>query len=286
MPRVHSPCWFDSTHTPDRLHNFSFLYPLAVCGSLEARTTIAIVGTREPIPDSEHYAFDLAQTLARAGAVIVSGGALGIDAAAHRGALAAGGRTWCVLPSGHPRTYPPEHDVLVHEILESRGAVLWTGPTDRDLLRAGFHYRNRVLVALSDAVVIVQAGMPSGSLHTARIARTTQKPLFVVPAFPWSPNFRGSLAELERGAIPLTRERVLLDHLRLSGAPIPLKMKPPGTDETLWRTLSNTPQHPDVLAEQTGLSVHVVLAQLLTLSLEDVVVEVPGGYRLSSKPLK
>ena len=101
-------------------------------------------------------------TLAAAGVVVVSGGALGIDGAAHRGALEAGGRTWVVAPTGHERCFPPEHAGLFAEIARGPGAMIW--PFAPALLATGraFLARNRVLVALADAVVVVQAGSPFG----------------------------------------------------------------------------------------------------------------------------
>ena len=124
-------------------------------------------------PEAEQFAFELAAVLARAGAVVVSGGALGIDAAAHRGALSVGGRTWAVTGSGRDHPFPKEHADLYREIASARGAVLSPFADDVPARQGNFPRRNGVLVALADAVVIVQAGAPSGSLNAASWAHAS-----------------------------------------------------------------------------------------------------------------
>jgi DNA processing protein len=160
---------------------------------------VAVVGSRAALPEALTFARDLGSALARAGAVVVSGGAVGVDAHAHEGALDANGRTWAIAGTGQDHCYPPEHAALFDRIGKGPGAMVWPFEAHYGH-RSGFLARNRVLVALADAVVVVQAGIPSGALHAAAWARKLDKPLWVVPAAPWMKEFAGSRLLLEKGA--------------------------------------------------------------------------------------
>lgn len=162
---------------------------LFVEGTLPAEPApgIAIVGTREPTPEAEAYTFALAQALAAWGCTIVSGGARGVDAAAHHGALAtggaAGGATVAVFGCGPDTVYPPEHAGLYAHIVEAGGALvteLWPGTPPRGDF---FVTRNRIIAGLSGATVVVQANDRSGSRTTARHAHGLDRAVFG-PAFP------------------------------------------------------------------------------------------------------
>jgi DNA processing protein len=256
----------------------------AAGGSLEADCVVAIVGSRDATPAAAAFARDLASTLARRGVVIVSGGAVGIDAAAHRGALAAGGRTWAVAPTGHGAVFPEQHVDLFAEIARGPGAMIWPfAPEYRH--RSAFLARNRVLVALSDVVVVVQAGFPSGALRAASVARTLGKPLWVVPAPPWMPGFHGSRLLLDRGG---GRPLLFVDAFlaSLGGSPTPLegtRATPPvrplnQSEAAALEATSTAPLHLDEIASRAALSAQAAAAALLTLSLENVVVEGPPGF--------
>ncbi|MCB9614286.1 MAG: DNA-protecting protein DprA [Sandaracinus sp.] len=157
---------------------------LFVAGDLPgAGLSVAIVGTRAADPEPLRFAHRLAFDLTRAGVLVVSGGALGIDAAAHRGALDAGGPTVAVLASGLRRAYPPEHVSLFEQIAE-QGALLCEYE-DVKPHRGRFLERNRLVAAMCDAVVVVQAPDRSGALNTAATARTLGRLVFAVPAAPW-----------------------------------------------------------------------------------------------------
>ena len=205
---------------------------LTVEGELgDAPCAVAIVGTREPSLGAEQFAFDLAGALACAGAVIVSGGALGIDAAAHRGALTAGGRTWAVAATGRAHCFPAEHSDLYRQIARGPGAMLWPFADNVPAIPANFHRRNGVLVALADAVVIVQAGAPSGTLNAASWARKQGRNVWAVPGPPWDPTFTGCRAAIEAGARPLLSMAALLAELQLPGEQLGLRLGsdlPPG----------------------------------------------------------
>jgi DNA processing protein len=155
---------------------------LFVRGRFEPRDemSLAIVGTRHPTPYGTRQAERLAGSLARSGLTIASGLARGIDAAAHRGALAAGGRTVAVLASGVLSVYPPEHEELAAQIA-ARGALVSESPPRSEPLAGMFPQRNRIISGLSLGVLVVEAGQRSGALITARHAVEQNRDVFAVP---------------------------------------------------------------------------------------------------------
>jgi DNA processing protein len=266
-------------------------------GPLDAAHTVAIVGTREPTEEAITFTRQLAGKVVRAGAVVVSGGALGVDSAAHEAALEAGGRTWVVAATGHERCFPPDNAALFERVAQGPGTMLWPF-APKHSSRNSFLVRNRFLVALSDAVVVTQAGFPSGALNAASWAQRLRKPLWVVPAPPWMANFEGSRELLDRGAPPLTSAEALLRALGLAPAVEPAAVEPGQFDVDLectfspnefsvFQSISNVPLHTDAIASRAGQSCQATTAALLTLALEDVVVEGPPGFfrrRKSSNP--
>jgi len=261
---------------------------ITVCGgSLEADRVVAVVGSRKAHPKAVEFARTLAGELARAGVVVASGGALGIDAAAHEGALDAGGRTWCVAGTGELHCFPPKHAPLFDRIASGPGAMVWPFPPDLDALARAFRERNGVLVALADAVVVVQAGLRSGALSTAGRARVQRKPVWVVPVSPWERaqedqdfDFGGSRQLLDQGARPLQAAKPLLASLthlvrRATAGP------PSKAEGALLGGLPapvEPPLHLDEIAARAHLSPQAAAAALLTLALENVVVEGPPGF--------
>jgi DNA processing protein len=272
-------------------------------GSLDANHVVAVVGSREATPEALSFAHSLSSALARAGAVVVSGGAVGIDAAAHRGALSSNGRTWAVAPTGCDHCFPEIHVDLFETIGRGPGAMLWPFAPDHQSPSA-FLKRNRVLVALADAVVVVQARRQrSGALHAARCARKLDKPLWVVPAAPWMvEEFAGSLELLRLGARPLVGLEPLMASLSLehplgceSATGDEGAARSTGTaadegteelpalplsevDSAILRALSHAPLHADAVSSLTGLTAQATITALLTLALENVVVEGPPGF--------
>lgn len=253
-------------------------------GSLDAERVVAVVGSRAAHADAQAFATSLASTLARAGAVVASGGALGIDAAAHRGALDAGGRTWVVAGTGCDHCFPPEHAELFDRIARGPGAVLWPFPPSSEARAGSFVARNRVLVALADAVVVVQAGLPSGALNAAAAARRIGRPLWVVPAPPWLGRaFDGSRRLLDQGARPLHSPEALLGSLALAPADPAAAVRAPlrplsEAEAAVLQATSDVPLHLDEIASRAHSAAPAVMAALLTLALEDVVVEGPPGF--------
>jgi DNA processing protein len=179
---------------------------------------IAIVGAREASPEGCRFAYDLAYEVAALGAIVVSGGALGVDAAAHRGALAAKGRTFCVLPGTRDVPFPPEHRALFREIEASEGAVIYLEGARNPLRRHHFFSRNAVLAALSDALVIAEAGIQSGARNAAKAMRTLGRPVYAVAGPPWEADKLGGTAELTLGARPALAISTLLRDLGFGAA--------------------------------------------------------------------
>jgi DNA processing protein len=173
---------------------------LYVVGSIPQAPAVAVVGTRQPTEDAVAYASALVESLGKSGLAIWSGGALGIDAAAHRAALRVGAPTVVVAPAGWERPYPPEHAGLYREIVERGGAHISIVPAERSAQLHQFFARNALLVALVQVVVIVQAGLRSGARNTAKFARKLGRPLFAVPSSPWIREGIGCNAEISLGA--------------------------------------------------------------------------------------
>jgi DNA processing protein len=161
---------------------------------------VAIVGSRRPSPYGEAVAEQLAADLARAGVVVVSGLALGCDAAAHRGALLGGGVTVAVMGTGVDIVYPAAHTRLAEEILAAGGALVSQFPNGTEPRRHHFPARNLTMAALSDAVVVVEAVQGSGALITAEAALDLHKEVMAVPGSIFSPLSVGTHALIRDGA--------------------------------------------------------------------------------------
>jgi DNA processing protein len=270
--------------------------PVCVRGELLAGPAVAIVGTRDATRDALSFAHDLAARLAGRGVTVWSGGAIGIDAAAHRGALDAGGISVAVVPTGLDHCYPKGHKALYEEIVEKGGAIVSPfEPTSKGMLHM-FHQRNAVLAALTAATVVVQAPFKSGARSTAAHARKLRRPLFIVPSAPWVTKGEGNVLELRLRGTTVFDEVALF---RLLGVPGPhLVRRGAGTStgtgasngapaglaglspacSAVFHAASTTPRHSDDLCSKTGLRAALVQEALLTLTLHAVLVEGPPGW--------
>ncbi len=175
---------------------------------LSARKAIAVVGTRSPSDHGCRMAYEIGQCLARAGWPVVSGLAEGIDAASHHGCLDAGGIPVGVLGTPLERVYPPEHEALQSQV-EAAGLLVTEWPRGARVQRSSFALRNRLLVSVSSALVVVECPEVSGALLSARIAETQNCPVWVVPgdALRWSS--KGSNGLLQQGSTPLLAPELL-----------------------------------------------------------------------------
>lgn len=182
-------------------------------GELPRGPAVAIVGTRYPSRRAKMYARTLAKELARAGVAVISGGAKGIDTAAHRGALAVGGVTVVVAPAGFERPFPAENRELFRTVVEQGGAYLSLVEASTPANRGAFFVRNGYLVALSHVVVVVESRIRGGARNAAAHARRLGRPIFVVAAPPWHVKGRGCMADLLLGARPLMYTKDLFKEL-------------------------------------------------------------------------
>lgn len=207
----------DPTYPTPLLHLIDARLPpcttLYTRGTWPPRPGIAVVGTRKPTEEALVFTRALAGAITEAGWAVWSGGARGIDAAAHRAALDRGGSTVVVTPSGFGRPYPPEHEELFARVVEAGGTLVTPFPETAPPMVPSFHRRNAVLAALTLATVVVQAGVKSGARSTARAARRLRRPLYVVPHAPWDPRGEGCALELEGGARALALVDTLVAHL-------------------------------------------------------------------------
>lgn len=191
---------------------------LYVRGKIEAlhRPAVAIVGSRNPTPQGNDNARMFAQALAAQGVCIVSGLALGIDGAAHRGALDVDGITTAILGSGADIVYPSRHVELAAEIVEHGGALMTECPLGVTPLRHHFPQRNRLIAALVRGVLIVEAAPYSGSLITARLANDLGRDVFAIPGSIHSPMSRGCHRLIKDGAKLVETPHDVLTELRLA----------------------------------------------------------------------
>lgn len=186
----------------------------------ERRPTVAIIGTRKPTAYGREITKQLAGDLARAGAVIVSGMALGIDALAHQAALDAGGTTIAVQANGLHRLYPTTNRQLGEVIIQRGGAVISELEEGIEPMAHRFLERNRLVSGMSDAVIVVEAAARSGTLNTAAHALAQGKDLFAVPGHITSPMSAGCNQLLRQGATPVTSSDDILQVLFPSHQPI------------------------------------------------------------------
>lgn len=181
----------------------------------DADKLIAIVGTRKASNHGRKIAREFAQSLAQGGLTVVSGLALGVDAAAHEGAVAAEGKTIAVLANGLDRIYPRQNEKLAEKILEFGGTLISEYPIGAPSLSHRFIERNRIVSGLSLGTIIVEAPKESGALATARFALEQNREIFVVPGQIDNPNYAGSHELIKAGANLLTSISDILVNLNL-----------------------------------------------------------------------
>lgn len=245
---------------------------------------VAVVGSRHCSSYGKRMATRLAGDLARAGYVVVSGLARGIDGAAHRGALEAGGRTLAVLAGGLSRIYPPEHADLADEV-ERGGALLTESTMKQEPIAQLFPARNRIISGISRAVVLVEAAAKSGALITAEHAAEQGRCVLAVPGPVDSPFCAGTNALIRQGAVLCRGVDDVLEEIegvsnRILAEKTAPPPPPPNLDETqqkVWDFLAPGPRHLDEMVQQLGLAVSTLAGMLLTMEMKKIIRRLPGN---------
>lgn len=293
--RISTPVWLPREALPDCLGEVSTPPAGLWClgdPELLARAPdglVAIVGTREPSSYGDRTAARLAGAAARAGLVVVSGLARGIDAAAHRAAVESGGKTIAVLGTGVDVPYPTGHRTL-HELVQNNGLVLSEVEPGTRAFKGCFPRRNRIIAGLAKVSVVVEAGFKSGAINTASQALDLGRVVAAVPGPIDDPRSAGANLLIRDGAQVITQVEDLLTLYGLSTFRQPAEswQGSSGTglgdeDQAIVRLLQAQPAAADDLAFALGLSVRQVSDSLLRLELRGVVQGGGGGYRLAGR---
>lgn len=260
------------------------LFVLGDVNALRERQ-VAMVGSRNPTSGGRATASDFAAQLARAGAVITSGMAVGIDAASHEGALAAGGRTVAVCATGLDEVYPRQHARLAKSIC-AQGALVSEFPPHSPPRRQHFPRRNRLISGLSAGTLVVEAALASGSLQTAGFATRQGRKVLAIPGSIHSPLARGCHALIRGGAQLVETPAQVLSGLEFSliTEGLASDIRPVGGRtpldnpyEMLLDAIALEPATVDLLAERAGISCAAAASMLLILELEGRVAPHPGG---------
>ncbi len=273
---------WDDPQYPARLKEISQPPPvLYLRGDLtpEDHWSVAIVGTRAATAYGRQVTEELAAALARHGVTIVSGLARGVDAIAHTAAIKAGGRTLAVLGSGVDKIYPPEHRQLAEKIT-TQGAVLSDYAPGTPPESSNFPPRNRIISALSLAVIVVEAAETSGALITADFAADQGRDVFAVPGSIFAPQSKGPNRLIANGARPLLSPQDVLEALDLTRnierREIRRVAPADATETMLYNALKREPLHVDDLRALTGLPIEKVSAALTLMELKGMVRQVGG----------
>lgn len=254
--------------------------------SLLSRPGLGIVGSRHATPAGLDNARAFARHLSGAGLVIVSGLALGIDGAAHEGALAgateAAGGTIAVVGTGLDRVYPKRHHALAHRMCEGAGLMVSEFMLGTPGLAEHFPRRNRIIAGMTLGTLVVEAAVRSGSLITARLAVECGREVFAIPGSIHSPQSRGCHRLIKDGAKLVETADDILQELRwpvaAAAAPAAESPDPPGVgDDRLLEALGFDPLTLDALTARTGWPTAELQARLLELELDGHIARLPGG---------
>ena len=256
--------------------------------------SIAVIGSRNPTPQGQANARHFSKALGQAGLTVVSGLAMGVDGAAHEGALesvAPGSNrlaTVAVVGTGLDRVYPKAHLDLAHRIAQN-GLIISEYPLGTPPLAANFPKRNRIISGLTQGVLVIEAALKSGSLITARLSAEQGKEVFAIPGSIHSTQARGCHALIRQGAKLVESAQDVLEELKLVPG-LTLKTdsqlaeingedatSPLGTDTALLAALGFDPVGLDALQARCGLETANLQAQLMALELDGLVARLPGG---------
>jgi len=273
----------DSNYPEKLLTTYDYPPLLYVKGQLTAadELAVAVVGSRRASSYGQRVAEKLAADLAYHGITVVSGLARGIDSMAHKGALAAGGRTLAVLGSGIDIIYPPEHRVLGEQIARC-GALISEFPLGSEPDAGHFPRRNRIISGLSLGVVVVEAGLRSGALLTARFALDQGREVFAVPGSIDAPGSQGTHCLIQEGAKLVQKVEDILEELPVSGKVVDVKSPAQSMTDLsaeegkLLALVTDQPVPVDNLIAQSGYQASETLSLLLSLEMKGLVQQLSG----------
>lgn len=246
------------------------------------KPSVAIVGSRNATLQGEQNAEAFAETLSLGGLGIISGLALGIDAAAHRGALKGPSSTVAVVGTGLDRIYPARNEPLAREIAV-RGVMVSEFPLGTPPLANNFPRRNRIIAGLSLGCLVVEAADRSGSLITARLAAEAGREVFAIPGSIHSPLSKGCHRLIKQGAKLVDSAKDILEELNWTAPTDKERKSPvasgeiPPNEAQLLAAMAYEPVTIDTLGKRTGLTADTLLAMLLALELDGHVAQMPGG---------
>lgn len=253
---------------------------------LSSMPCVAIVGARRPTVYGLEVANRLAKDLALAGVAVVSGLARGVDGAAHVGALDAEGKTWAVLGSGLDCVYPKEHERLAERILKGCGALISEYPLGFSPKKEHFPKRNRIIAALADGLVVVEAGEKSGTLITVGFALDLGREVMAVPGSVFSERSKGTHALIRQGAQLVQNATEVLEALgfrqvlpKISADKKQSLAKGLLSDQAgLLDLLGPYPEHIDALKARSGLPIEELSVALAELEVQGLARSLPGKY--------
>ena len=290
--------WLSESPDHHIIHQHSDLYPkllketatppplLFVKGNLDVLNMpqLAIVGSRNPSAGGTENAFQFAKSLSQGGFTITSGLAIGIDTAAHKGALHAQGLTIAVTGTGLDRVYPARNRQMAHEIVTS-GALVSELPIGTPPLAENFPRRNRIISGLSLGTLVVEAAPRSGSLITARLANEEGREVFAIPGSIHNPLAKGCHELIRQGAKLAETEQDILSELgsliQITLETLPAKhseeISLPKEQQIIIDTMGHDPVSIDSLVERSHLTAEEVSSILLVLELQGMVCSTTGG---------
>ncbi len=282
-PENHLLTWADEDY-PQRLLEIGdppFVLYLKGRRELLGNTAIGIVGSRNATPGGVQLAEAFAESLSQEGLTIVSGMAMGIDAAAHTGGLKGRGSTIAVVGTGLDLVYPARNRALAHRLAES-GLIVSEFNLGTPAMAGNFPRRNRIISGLSRGILVVEATLNSGSLITARLAGEQGRDVFAIPGSIHSPFSKGCHTLIKQGAKLVDDASDILGELGLAKAASPPPCKPSTVDSSadndpLLVAMGFDPVTVDALASRSSLDAGTILAKLTQWEIEGAVVSLPGG---------
>ncbi|KTC72510.1 protein smf [Legionella birminghamensis] len=281
-PCHHLLCWEDENYPAllKEIHDPPLvLYGIGNLDCLKQKT-LAMVGTRKPSVNGHETAYRFAFELAGKGISIVSGGALGVDAEAHRGSIAAKGQTIAVMGTGVDVIYPARHRDLVKNII-TNGLILSEFPLGKPPSAGHFPRRNRIISGLSIATLVVEAAIKSGSLITARLALEQNRDVLAIPGSIHNPQARGCHYLLQQGARLVTSPADILDALGCNNLPNDAggpALSLATNNKNLVKCIGFEITSIDQISQRSGIQIDEVACGLAELELQGIVKAVPGGY--------